>query len=71
MRIGGKKAAIAVGHKILVVVYHVLLDGGPYDEARYDNEGRKREEAYKKRVIRSLERLGFSVTLEPTSPGTA
>jgi len=64
-RIGGKKAAIAVAHKILVVAYHVLSQGVPYDEARYDIPSPAKEGASKKRALKALERLGFSVTLVP------
>jgi transposase len=64
-RIGGKKAAIAVAHKILVVAYHVLSQGVPYDEARYDIPSPAKEEASKERALKALERLGFSVTLVP------
>ena len=34
-RIGGKKAAIAVAHKILVIAYHLQTDGTFYDEDQY------------------------------------
>jgi transposase len=34
-RLGGKKAAMAVAHKILVLVYHLLAEGTMYDEQRY------------------------------------
>jgi transposase len=63
-RIGGKKAAIAVAHKILVVVYHVLSQGVAYDETRYDLPNPAKEDAARKRAVKALERLGFKVTLE-------
>ena len=36
VRIGKKKAALAIAHKILVIVYHLLTLGTSYEEARYD-----------------------------------
>jgi transposase len=35
-RLGSKQAAMAVAHKILVIVYHLFLDGTLYEEERYD-----------------------------------
>jgi transposase len=63
-RIGGKKAAVAVGHKILVIVYHLLWQGTFYEEQRYADQRPKQEEHARKRAIQVLERLGYSVTVE-------
>lgn len=62
-RLGSKKAAMAVAHKILVIIYHLLLEGTFYEEERYDRLLPKQEERERKRAIKALERLGFSVTL--------
>jgi len=65
-RRGPKKAAVAVGHSILVICYHVLGGGEPYQELGEDHFNRRRsEEAYRKRLVRQLERLGHRVVLEP------
>ena len=65
-RRGPKKAAVAVGHSILVIVYHILQRGEPYQELGEDYFSRRRsEEAYRKRLVRQLERLGHRVVLEP------
>jgi transposase len=63
-RLGGKKAAMAVGHKILVIVYHLLAEGTLYDEERYDRLQPRQEEQQRKRAVKALERLGYQVTLE-------
>jgi transposase len=63
-RLGGKKAAMAVAHKILVIVYHLLLEGTCYEEARYDRLQARQEERQQKRAVKALERLGYRVTLE-------
>ena len=64
-RRGPKKAAVAVGHSILVIAYHVLQRGEPYQEIGEDHFHRRRsEEAYRKRLVRQLEKLGHRVVLE-------
>ena len=63
-RLGGQKAAMAVAHKILVIIYHLLSEGSVYEEARYAHLQPKQEERERKRAIQALERLGYAVTLE-------
>jgi transposase len=62
-RIGGKKAAVAVGHKILVIVYHLLSEGTMYNDGRYDRPNRKQEARQVKRALSILETLGYQVQL--------
>jgi transposase len=70
-RRGYKKATVAVGHSILVIAYHVLERGEPYHELGEDHLHRRRsEEAYRKRLVRQLEKLGHRVVLE-SSPQPA
>jgi transposase len=65
-RRGPKKAAVAVGHSILVIAYHILERGVPYKELGEDYfDQRRSNEAYTKRLVRQLERLGHQVALEP------
>jgi transposase len=65
-RHGSKKAAVAVGHSILVICYHVLERKVPYEELGEDHfHGQRSSEAYAKRLVRQLERLGHKVVLEP------
>jgi transposase len=63
-RLGGKKAAMAVAHKMLVIVYHLLREGTFYDEERYDRLQTRQEERQQKRAVQALEHLGYRVTLE-------
>ena len=51
VRLGGKKAAMAVAHKILVIVYHLLAEGTCYDEERYDRLQPRQEEQQRKRAV--------------------
>src|SRR3712207_3815989 len=65
-RHGSKKAAVAVGQSILVVAYHVLECEVPYEELGDDYFPPPRSgEAYAKRLVRQLERLGLQVAIEP------
>jgi transposase len=65
-RLGSKKAAVAVGHSILVICYHILQRGEPYQELGEDYFNRRHsEEAYRMRLIRKLEKLGHKVVLVP------
>ena len=58
---------MAVAHKILVIIYHLLSDGTFYDESRYDRQDARQEEREKKRALAALERLGYNVTLSPVA----
>jgi transposase len=67
-RRGPKKAAVAVGHSILVIAYHLLDRDQPYSDLGADYFiGRQNAEAYKRRLIRPLERMGHTVAIEPTT----
>jgi transposase len=68
LRRGGKKATIALGHTLLVIVYHVLADEKDYQELGgnyFDDHDRQ---AVQKRLVHRLEKLGYEVTLAPISP---
>lgn len=62
-RLGGKKAAVAIAHKLLVIVYHLLAEGTVYDEDRYDRLQPRQEERQRKRAVKALEQLGYEVSL--------
>jgi transposase len=63
-RRGKKKAAVAVGHTILVIVYHLLTEGTVYQDLGpqyFDARDRQRVE---RRLVHRLEALGYKVALE-------
>ena len=68
-RRGTKKAIVAVGRSILVIVWHLLAD----PHARYHDLGagfydtRVNAERAKRNHIRQLQALGYKVTLEPAA----
>jgi hypothetical protein len=63
-RLGGKKAAVAVAHKILVIIYYLRAEGTCYDEQRYDHLQPQQDDRQRQRAITALERLGCQVTVE-------
>jgi transposase len=66
-RRGPGRAALAVGHSMLVVAYHVLDRGVAYQDLGEDYFQQRQQEAadrYAKRLVRQLEQLGHKVTLE-------
>jgi transposase len=68
IRRGGKKATIAVGHTMLVIIYHVLLEDKNYQELGGHYFDEWDQQAVQKRLVRRLEKLGYEVRLEPTTP---
>jgi transposase len=59
------KAIIVVAHAILVIIWHVLATGKPYDELGGDYFTRRLDpERETRRLIAKLEALGHRVTLE-------
>ena len=69
-RRGTKRAIVAVGRSILVIVWHLLAD----PTARFHDLGpgfydtRNNADRTKRNHIRQLQALGYKVTLEPAAP---
>jgi len=66
---GGGKAAIAIAHTLIVIIWHVLHDnadyhdlGADYFTRRYDNPDAKQN-----RLIRELQNLGLQVEVHPAA----
>jgi transposase len=67
-RRGLKKAAIAVGHSILVIAYHLLkVSDSVYSDLGMHYLERRDREASERRLVRRLEALGNRVILEPVA----
>ena len=66
-RRGSKRAAGAVGHSILVSVYHLLRDGEPYHELGGTYFDARDRPTVTRRLVGRLERLGYTVTLAPAA----
>jgi transposase len=63
-RLGKKKALVAVGHSILVIVYHILKNRASYNELGGDYFDRQNVDLQRARYIRKLESLGLKVSVE-------
>ena len=63
-RMGKKKALVAVGHSILVIIYHVLKNRASYQELGGDYFDRQNVVQQRARLIHKLESLGLKVTVE-------
>jgi transposase len=65
---GGSKAAVAIAHNLLVIVWFVLHDRADYRDLGADYFTRHdRPDARKRRLIRELQALGYTVDLTPAA----
>ena len=64
-RLGKLKAAIAVAHSLLIIIYHILRDKKPYRDLGADYFRNVDKERLTRQALRRLEALGYSVTLIP------
>ena len=63
-RRGKKRAALALGHTLLVIIYHVLRGGADYTDLGPDYLDRLQSERLTRSLVRRLEGLGHKVVLE-------
>lgn len=63
-RRGHKRAALAIAHKILTSVYHMLGSGQPYHELGDLYLDQLKQQNVTRTLVRRLERLGYKVSLE-------
>lgn len=63
-RRGGNRAAVAVGHSILVMTYQMLKKRESYKELGSDYFDQRKKESVIKNSIKRLESLGLKVTVE-------
>jgi transposase len=63
-RLGKKKALIAVGPSILIMVYHVLQNRMLYQDLGGDYFERRNVDKQCKQLLRQLASLGVKVTIE-------
>jgi hypothetical protein len=64
-RKGKKRAIVAVGHTILVIVFHMLKNHQPYRDLGADYFDHRNVEQLKRILIRRLQRLGLQVLITP------
>ena len=58
------KAIVALEHTILVIAYHLIIRKEPYREWGGDYFDKRRPEATATRLVKRLEQLGYSVSLQ-------
>jgi len=63
-RMGKNKALVAVGHSLLVIIYHVIAQRAGYRELGGDYFDRQHQQTQQQRLIKKLEALGLKVTVE-------
>lgn len=61
---GHKKAIVALAHRILVIIYHLLGEQQPYRELGPGYAEEQANDASKRWALRRLEQLGYQVTLQ-------
>jgi transposase len=65
---GRKKAGLAVAHRMLTIVWHIIAEGKTYQEIGGDYYDRLHPERSARRLIRRLEQLGFEVDAKWKAP---
>jgi len=63
-RRGAKRAVVAVGHSILVTIYHMIKNRTSYRDLGADFFQNRNKEALVKQNIKRLQALGYNVVLE-------
>lgn len=66
-RRGKKRAAVAVAHSILVIVYHIIRRGTVYTDLGANYFDERKADTIQHQLVKRLERLGFTVSLQPQS----
>jgi transposase len=66
-RRGAKRAAVAVAHSILEIVYHLLTRHEPYRDLGVTYFDERDRQALERRLVRRLGALGYEVTLRPSA----
>ena len=66
-RRGTQKAAVAVGHTVLVIAYHLLGRATAYADLGPGYFDERDRDAVRRRLVGRLEKLGYTVTTEPAA----
>jgi len=64
-RRGANRAALAIGHAILVIAYHILKARQPYFELGPNYLDERKKHATVCRTVKKLQELGYEVHVEP------
>ncbi|MGH9629924.1 MAG: hypothetical protein ACRD7E_16525 [Bryobacteraceae bacterium] len=64
-RRGEQKAIMALAHQLLTIVFHLVRDGGIYQELGADHYDRQNKPKVTRKLVERLQRMGYYVTLQP------
>ncbi len=64
-RRGHKRAIVAVAHRLLIAVYHILKQHQPYRDYRTTDTGQRTQHQLIQTLQHRIERLGYQVQLTP------
>ena len=67
IRRGTKRAAVAVAHSLLIVIYHLLRDGTIFQDLGAGFLDERQQQSVVRHSVKRLERLGYRVTLTPNA----
>lgn len=62
-RRGGKRAAIAVAHSILTIIYHLIRDGTTYEDLGTNYFEERARDRVLHQAVKRIERLGYQVSV--------
>ena len=65
VRRGKKRALVALGHTLLIIMYHLLKERTTYQELGGDFLERLEPNRLTRQLVKRLEKLGHTVTLQP------
>jgi transposase len=68
-RRGKKRALVAVGHSLLIIIYHVLKNNVEYRDLGPDYFDKLEPERLRRYLVKRLQSLGYDVTVTPKNPG--
>ena len=69
-RMGHARAIMALAHRLLVIIYHVLADQSEYREPGADFYERKHRDKLARRFVERLKKLGYQVSVTDTEPAS-
>jgi transposase len=64
-RRGSKRAALAVGHDILVIYYHTVKTGQEFQEKGEEFFHQRDRGKVERQLVQRLERMGYQVMRQP------
>jgi transposase len=70
-RRGVKRAIIAVAHRMVIAIYHILSKREPYRELGGNYLNERSKERLVNRMCHRIEAMGYTVSLEPTRSAAA